>query len=185
MEAGSAVVRFGRYGILACALAFFAVPGASAETTHEFVGVKKCSICHKTPAQGEQFPKWQASGHSKAFEILGTPAAKEMAQKLNMGDPQKSGKCLKCHSTAYDHTEAQVTQAIPVEEGVSCESCHGAGKDYGKLSVMKDVEAAKAAGLQIPDEKTCHKCHNPENPFDKPFNYQERFEKIKHSIPKK
>jgi Cytochrome c554 and c-prime len=185
MDTRSMLARVGKYGILACVFALFAIPGARAGSDHEYAGVKKCSICHKTPAQGEQFPKWQASKHSKAFETLGTPEAKEMALKLNVADPQKDGKCLKCHSTAYGHTEAQVTQVIPLEEGVSCESCHGAGKDYLKLSVMKDVEAAKAAGLNIPDEKTCLGCHNSENPFNKPFNYQERLEKIKHSIPKK
>jgi len=185
MNKRSMLAYLGRYGILACVFAFLAIPGARAEAVHEYAGVKKCSICHKTPAQGEQFSKWQASEHSKAFESLGTPEAKEVGLKLNVADPQKDGKCLKCHSTAYGYTEAQVTQAIPVEEGISCESCHGAGKDYLKLSVMKDRDAAIAAGLVIPDEKTCARCHNSENPFNKPFNYQERLEKIKHSIPKK
>lgn len=180
MDARSMLARLGKYGIAICVFALFAIPGVRA---NEYVGAKKCSICHKTPAQGEQFPKWQASQHAKAFETLGTAQSKEAAAKLNITDPQTSEKCLKCHSTAYGNTEAQVTQAVPVEEGVSCESCHGAGKDYMKMSVMKDQEAARAAGLNIPDETTCKKCHNPENPFDKPFNYPERLEKIKHSKP--
>ena len=185
MDTRSILARLGRYGIWACVFALFAIPGVRANSDHEYAGVKKCSICHKTPAQGEQYSKWQASKHAKAFETLGTAAAKEAGAKRGVDDPQKSGKCLKCHSTAYGNTEAQVTQVIPLEEGVSCESCHSAGKDYMKMSVMKDREAAKAAGLNMPDEKTCIKCHNAENPFNKPFNYQERLEKIKHPIPGK
>ena len=152
---------------------------------HEFASVKKCALCHKKPEQGEQLRIWEESHHAKAFATLGTPEAKEAAAKLGIDDPQKSGKCLKCHSTAYGFTEEVVSTAIPVEEGVSCESCHGPGKDYMKKSVMEDIEQAKAAGLIIPDESTCVKCHNQESPTFKPFNFQERWDKIKHPIPGK
>lgn len=160
-------------------------PVAQAALEHEFAGAKKCSLCHKTADQGEQFSIWQNSKHAKAFEVLGTPEAKETAVKLGIDDPQTSGKCLKCHSTAYYFTENKVSELIPVEEAVSCESCHGAGKDYMKKSVMEDRDAAVAAGLIIPDEAVCLKCHNSESPTYQPFNYAERIEKIKHPIPNK
>ncbi len=157
---------------------------AMAQLPHEFIGASKCAICHKTPKQGEQFGIWQQSAHAKAFDVLGTPEAKEQAAKMGVEDPQKSGKCLKCHSTAYGFTEEKVSQTIKLEEGVSCESCHGAGKDYMKMSVMKNKDAAVAAGLQIPDEATCRKCHNENSPTFKPFDFKERWEKIKHPIMK-
>ena len=152
---------------------------------HEFVGAAKCKMCHQKPDQGEQYKIWQESKHAKALETLKTPAAKEVAAKLGIEDPSTSGKCLKCHSTAYNFTEEKVTDAIDVEESISCESCHGAGKDYMKKSVMEDRDAAVAAGLVIPDESVCIKCHNSESPTYQPFNYAERVEKIKHSIPNK
>ncbi len=152
---------------------------------HEYVGSKKCGICHKRPEVGGQLGIWQASAHAKAFETLGTPAAKEAAAKLGIDNPQTSGKCLKCHSTAYANTENRVSQVIAVEEGVSCESCHGAGKDYMKKSVMENKDQAIAAGLVLPDEKTCTTCHNSESPTFKSFNYQESWAKIQHPNPSK
>ena len=156
----------------------------AAQAEHEFVGVTKCSMCHKKPEKGEQFKIWQESKHAKAFETLKTPEAKEQAAKLGIADPSTSGKCLKCHSTAYGFTEAKVTDVIPVEEGISCESCHSPGKDYMKKSIMENKEEAIANGLVIPDEQVCRKCHNPEAPTFKDFNFKERWEKIKHPVPK-
>lgn len=171
-------------GVFALCFAFLNPSPAQAADAHEYIGAKKCSLCHKKPEEGEQFRIWQESKHAKAFETLGTAEAKEAAAKLGISDPQTSGKCLKCHSTAYGFTETKVTDAIPVEESVSCESCHGPGKDYMKKSIMEDKQAAIENGLVIPDESTCVKCHNQESPTFKPFNFQERWEKIKHSIPK-
>jgi hypothetical protein len=151
---------------------------------HEFVGVTKCALCHKKVEQGEQFRIWQESKHAKAYETLGTQDAKDMAAKIGIDDPQKSGKCLKCHSTAYWFSETKVTDAIPVEEGISCESCHGPGKDYMKKSIMQDKAESIANGLIIPDEQTCRKCHNPEAPTFQSFDFKERWEKIKHPVPK-
>ena len=178
------IILGGVFGILAVLICSSASRLMAAPPDHEFVGVKKCAMCHQKPEQGAQFKIWQETKHAKAYETLGTPEAKQIAAKMGIDNPQTSGKCLKCHSTAYGFSETKVTEVIPVEEAISCESCHGAGKDYMKMSVMKDLNAAKDAGLIIPDEKTCQKCHNAENPFNKPFNYQERLEKIKHSVPK-
>lgn len=151
---------------------------------HEFAGVTKCKMCHKKPEQGEQFVKWEASDHAKAFATLGTPEAKAAGEKLGISDPQTSPKCLKCHSTAYYFSEAVVSSAIPVEEGISCESCHGPGADYLKKSIMENRDEAIANGLIIPNQETCVKCHNPESPSYQPFNFEEKWAKIAHSIPK-
>ena len=79
--------------------------------------------------------------HSKTYEVLATDKAKATAAKLGIDDPQTSGKCLKCHSTAYHWTEEVQTEKIPVEEGVSCEFCHGPGKNYKSKKVMKSLGA--------------------------------------------
>lgn len=151
---------------------------------HEFVGAKKCAMCHSSPAIGRQYQAWLASKHAQAFPTLGTPRAKELAAGWHIDNPQTSGRCLKCHSTAYGFTEARISEQITVEEGVSCETCHGPGKDYMKLAVMKNREAAVAAGLRIPNEETCRKCHGAGGPVAMPFNFAEASEQIKHPIPK-
>jgi hypothetical protein len=49
---------------------------------------------------------------------------------------------------------------------------------------MKDKKQAAAAGLVMPDEKTCAKCHNAESPNYKPFDFKVMAAKIAHPIPK-
>ncbi len=76
-----------------------------------------------------------------------------------------------------------------VKDGVQCEMCHGAGADYKGLSVMKDKATAIAAGLKAyPDkaaiEAQCKTCHNEKSPTAKAFNFDERWAKIQHPVPK-
>jgi hypothetical protein len=149
-----------------------------------YIGVKACGICHKQEASGNQLAKWQAGPHAKAFETLGTPAAKEIAKARGVDDPQKSGKCLKCHSTAYNFTESVATEKIKVEESVSCESCHGPGKKYMAKATMEDRAKSIATGMIYPATESCKLCHNPESPNFKGFNEEEMVKKIAHPDPK-
>jgi hypothetical protein len=149
-----------------------------------YVGVKTCGICHKAEASGNQLAKWQASPHAKAFETLGTPTAKEAAKKLGIDDPQKSGKCLKCHSTAYNFTETVATDKIKDEDGVVCESCHGPGKKYMAKSIMEDREKCIQNGMVYPATESCKLCHNSESPTFKGFDEKTYVEKIAHPDPR-
>ncbi len=151
---------------------------------HPFVGAKRCGMCHQSTQIGKQFQVWASSRHARAYETLGTEHAKAVAATLGIDDPQASGRCLKCHATAYGFSTQRLSEQIAVEEGVSCESCHGQGKDYISLGVMKDREKALAAGLQIPDEQTCRQCHNDTAPNVVPFDFAEAWERIKHPVPK-
>jgi hypothetical protein len=173
--------------ILATVLAVLFLSYAWAEEQqHSYVGAAKCAkMCHKSAKQGEQLPIWEKSKHADAYKVLATPAALATAKKAGItGDPQKSDKCLKCHVTGFG-VDAKLKEATyAIEEGVGCEVCHGAGKDYAKLNIMKDKKQAIAAGLVLPDEKTCVKCHNQESPNYKPFDFKVMAAKIAHPVPK-
>jgi len=165
------------------------------EDTAKLVGTKKCAMCHKKDDTGNQYGKWMEASHSKAFELLGSEEAKAVGAKLGIDDPQTSGACLKCHSTAYYFTEELKSEAVALEDGVSCESCHGPGADYKKKTIMESHDDAVAAGM-VADAKTrCVLCHNDTGPTWNPerytkadgtktgFDLDQAYEKIKHERP--
>ncbi|HTR81198.1 MAG TPA: cytochrome c family protein [Bacteroidota bacterium] len=170
---------------LVVVLAGFLAQSSFAE--HKYVGVTFCSVCHKTEKQGKQFDIWKASKHASAFATLETPKAEEIAKAKGLKvKASEAPECLECHVTGYGESK-ELTSALKPQDGVQCESCHGAGSDYKSMPVMKDVAKAEAAGLVIAkdDPKLCTKCHNSKSPTFKEFNYKEAWEKIKHPIAAK
>ena len=149
-------------------IAVFLSASASAQT-NKYIGASKCKMCHNKADKGEQFTKWENSPHAKAMESL-------------KGDDASNPKCLKCHSTAAA-IDASLNGGIKVEEGVSCESCHGPGSNYKTTTIMKNLTLAQSKGLVMPDEKVCKTCHNEESPNYKGFNYAEYVAKIAHDDP--
>jgi hypothetical protein len=152
---------------------------------HEFVGVATCKMCHHAASKGDQYGKWLASPHAKAYEVLGTDAAKATAAKVGLkGNPQEADECLGCHVTAHGVKAELLGAKYKVEDGVGCESCHGAGGDYKSMKVMKDKDAAIAAGLVMPTAETCKGCHNEKSPNFKGFDFAKMFPLIAHPYPK-
>jgi len=176
-------------------LALLLVAGTAGAADHAYVGVKKCKSCHKKEAIGNQYGKWAKSKHAKAYDTLGSDKAKEYAKKAGIADPQKNGKCLKCHVTAYGAAAELVSKKFDSKDGVQCESCHGAGKDYRKKKIMKDLDLAKSKGLIIPEAKDCAVCHNDKSPaWDQKkfklagggtsgFDFEQAKKAIEHPIP--
>jgi len=182
--------------ILAASLLVTSSTFAAERDPANYVGPKMCGICHKSEDSGNALAKWQASPHAKAFELLGTPEAKAAGAKVGVDNPQTSGKCLRCHSTAYNFTETVATEKIKPEDGVTCESCHGPGKKYMAKSTMEDHAKAIEAGLVYPASKSCEMCHNDQNPVWKPdryttkdgkkvgFDFEQAYAIIAHPDPK-
>ena len=150
----------------------------------QYVGAKKCSICHKSAKQGRQFWIWQQSKHAMAWVTLVNPEAKALAAKLGIEDPQRSEKCLRCHTTAYGVPGIQKATTLKAEDGVGCEACHGPGSRYKTAKIMEDRALAIRNGLIVPDENVCRRCHNKQSPTYKKFVYSEFVKEIAHPVPK-
>ena len=158
---------------------------AALAADHAFVGAEKCKMCHNSPAKGAQFTKWAESPHAKAYATLASDAAKKVASAKGIADPQKAAECLRCHVAGHGVNAARLTEKYKVEDGVSCEGCHGPGGDYWKMTVMKDPAQSSAAGLVKPNEATCKVCHNADSPTFKGFDFAAYAAKIAHPNPQK
>ncbi len=151
-----------------------------------YVGDETCEVCHSSASIGKQFQIWQRSPHAQAYKDLGSSEAMTIARKMNIANPQKSPKCLSCHTTAAGTHLSDIISTFRPRDGVQCESCHGPGEDYAHYSVMIDPVKSREAGLTIhPGEKTCKTCHNLSSPTFKGFDYQRALARISHPIPKK
>ncbi len=147
----------------------------------KYVGSKVCGMCHKTEKQGQQLKIWSDSKHSQAYKTLLTPKADEIAMKKGGKKAAETPECLKCHVG----DNALVESAFK-EEGVQCETCHGAGSDYKAMAVMKNKADAIKKGMTDHKDvaKFCVTCHNADSPTFKGFKYEEMWKKIAHATPK-
>ncbi len=138
-----------------------------------FIGIAYCKKCHEAPGIGNQYMVWAGSPHAKAFQILSTPRAAEIAAKHSLTGPAENFACLKCHTTGGGKTEATRS------EGVGCESCHGPGSLYHDFSnhasfgnrenaYRRAVSLGMYPILGLPGikarERLCRYCHNEERP---------------------
>lgn len=167
-----------------------ATTGFALAGEHAFVGVKKCAMCHKKEDQGEQLRIWEESQHSKAYETLKSEAAQKIAKEKGLAKAaHESDECLKCHVAALNAKPELIGDRFAMEDGVQCESCHGAGDDYKSKKVMQDRDASIAAGMNDLSvesgtaKEKCMTCHNDESPTFEGFDFDEYWAKIKHPVP--
>lgn len=152
-----------------------------------YEGTQVCGMCHKTEKAGQQLKIWQESKHAQAYKTLLTPEADKIAAEKGFKTKAAETKeCLKCHASGYDVDKSLIGAKFKVEDGVQCETCHGAGSGYKAMAVMKNKDEAIKKGLVIHEdkEKFCKTCHNPESPTFKEFKFDEMWKKIEHKIPK-
>ena len=83
------------------------------------LGPESCTKCHES-----EMLSWRETPHFDTFETLHRmPEAKAIADRLGLRSVKRNDECTKCHFTVQeDHGRERVIA------GVSCESCHGAGR---------------------------------------------------------
>lgn len=140
------------------------------------VGPDACGECHKA-----EVAVWTQSLHSKTFkEMPRRKKAKEIAKNLGLRRIKAESQCLTCHFTSSMRRD----KVRPIA-GITCESCHGAGKgwiklhaDFGGKTVTRETETpehrkerfakSEAAGMIRPAKlydvaANCFGCHTVPN----------------------
>ena len=136
------------------------------------LGADSCAKCHE-----QELQQWKRTPHFATFESLHrNPEAKAITKRLGLSTVKRNETCVKCH-----YTQQNKGSRVRVVAGVSCESCHGAAKDwialhndYGGANVGKQqesnehreqrVQESVAAGMNNPANyylvaRQCLACH--------------------------
>jgi hypothetical protein len=148
----------------------FAAGNSGASDASKVVGPNACAECHK-----QEVEAWKGTHHFKTFsEMPRKTDAKEIAEKMGVRRIKSESLCLNCHFTVQqrENTEEPVS-------GISCESCHSAGRDWIKIhsgfsgkTEKTETKAEEEARWKLADSKgmirprslyqlakNCYGCH--------------------------
>ena len=99
---------------------------------------ESCANCH-----GSEIQVWRQTPHYKTFEDLSrNPKARDICSKMGLTSVKRSNVCIDCHFTMKE-----IDGRDKAISGISCESCHGASRDwlelhndYGGPTASKETE---------------------------------------------
>lgn len=140
------------------------------------VGSEACIKCHDSA-----YHVWQNTPHCQTFETLHrNPNAQTICRQLGVRSIKRGDVCIKCH-----YTEQWIQGRPKAVSGVSCESCHGAARDwiaihndYGGPTITKEqetpahrqqrVQESIRRGMRNPANlyliaRSCYNCHTVPN----------------------
>jgi hypothetical protein len=125
------------------------------ETGSVFVGSAGCksSSCHGGAGpKRSQYITWsQKDFHTKAFTILLDARSTRIAQTLQIAEPPTNAPaCTVCHSPFQAVAPDRMTHVQHADEGVSCETCHGAAGGWLRGHTRPDwtYNTRVAAGMR-------------------------------------
>jgi hypothetical protein len=109
--------------------------GSQVASSPVFLGAQSCgsTSCHGGAGNNkDQFTIWTKYDfhHLRPCATLETPRAERIAQALKIGAPAQSAACTVCHAPLQTLAAGQLAAGVPITEGVTCESCHGAARSW-------------------------------------------------------
>jgi hypothetical protein len=136
----------------------------------QFVGVAGCksSSCHGGAGEKHnQYLTWlQKDFHTRSYAILTDARSARIADTLAISAAQESNRCTVCHSPFQSVTPSRLMPTAHPDEGVSCESCHGAAESWLRGHTRKDWNYAMRVTAGMRDLRsfyvranTCVACH--------------------------
>ena len=112
------------------------------------IDIDPCSQCHKS-----EFKVWKNTAHAKGFNDLHKKeAAQRIAKKMGFDLVKRESLCLKCHYTPNLKSEKVIAVA-----GVTCESCHGAAKNWEPLHSDFGIPGSAVFGEKKAQENAEHR----------------------------
>jgi hypothetical protein len=147
------------------------------ESGGTFVGSIGCksSSCHGGAGEKRsQYFTWsQKDYHTKAYAILLNARSERIAEGLGITAPggvvpaaASSARCTVCHAPFQAVAPTRMSPAAHPDEGVSCESCHGAASGWLRGHTRKDWTYNTRVGAGMRDLRSlyvrataCAACH--------------------------
>ena len=134
--------------------------GCAASSCHGSVQPKKVTRIFQN-----EYTIWAGQDkHANAFAVLSNPVSMRMGKILNIGKPDQSAKCLACH--ALNVAPDQRAKIFGLEDGVSCESCHGPSSGWLGPHTIANWPHEKSVALGMYDtrdlskrSRKCDSCH--------------------------
>jgi hypothetical protein len=124
------------------------------------VGPKACADCHKSSIRA-----WKATHHYKTFKALPKKKdAKKIAKKMGSKRMKSKSDCLTCHFTSKPKKAK-----TKVVAGISCESCHGPGRDWIDIHSEFGGKGVKANN-ETPEHKITRYAESEKNGMIRPAN---------------
>jgi hypothetical protein len=106
----------------------------SHEDSALFVGSIGCrsSSCHGGAGERRsQYITWtQKDFHTRGYAILLDARSARIGEAAGLPQPQTSARCTVCHSPFASVPSTRLSSNTRVDEGVSCENCHGAAAGW-------------------------------------------------------
>lgn len=127
-------------GLLTAALVSPPLRAAPAEP--RFVGPKTCAtaLCHGGAGEARhQFSIWSKRDfHSGSYATLTTARSEQIARALGANDATTDQRCVACHAPFAGLPSERALERLDSRDGVSCESCHGAGESWLRSHTRTD-----------------------------------------------